>query len=232
MAQPKILFFDGRSIENTGCEMDRFGVTVCRGRDAAPEARFDDASFFYASGACVLVRIAALREVGLFDESYFLYCEDVDLAWRLRIAGWGIAYIDAALCLHDESRSMGREATGKMRYIWRNRITTVIKDTGAARLAYVLPATLALAFTVATWNSVTQRRPLYLWLFLKAVGANVARLPATLRKRRAVQKLRRASDREISRSMAPGSFELRMAGARLKRRGGARDEPGRSRAPP
>ena len=45
-------------------------------------------AIFAACGASVLYRMAALREVGRLDESFFMYYEDTDLGWRLRLAGW------------------------------------------------------------------------------------------------------------------------------------------------
>ena len=52
------------------------------------------------SGACTLVRRAAFEEVGGFDRAYFLYCEDVDLSWRLRAAGWRLRYVPRATVWH------------------------------------------------------------------------------------------------------------------------------------
>jgi GT2 family glycosyltransferase len=52
------------------------------------------------SGACVLLRRAAIDAVGGFDPIYFLYCEDVDLSWRLRAAGWLLRYIPSATVEH------------------------------------------------------------------------------------------------------------------------------------
>jgi GT2 family glycosyltransferase len=52
------------------------------------------------SGACVLLRRAAFDAVGGFDPAYFLYCEDVDLSWRLRTAGWRLRYVPRATVRH------------------------------------------------------------------------------------------------------------------------------------
>jgi GT2 family glycosyltransferase len=52
------------------------------------------------SGACVLVRRSAFAAVGGFDPAYFLYCEDVDLSWRLRAAGWRLRYVPRAVIWH------------------------------------------------------------------------------------------------------------------------------------
>ncbi len=54
----------------------------------------------WVSGACFLARTEALESVGGFDESYFMYMEDVDLCWRLRRSGWEIGYEPSAVVVH------------------------------------------------------------------------------------------------------------------------------------
>jgi len=59
----------------------------------------------WVSGACFAVRRSAFDEVGGFDEGYFMFMEDVDLCWRLRRAGWGVAYEPAGRVTHLEGVS-------------------------------------------------------------------------------------------------------------------------------
>ncbi|MBV8981388.1 MAG: glycosyltransferase family 2 protein [Acidimicrobiia bacterium] len=54
----------------------------------------------WASGTCLMLRASALGADGRFDESYFMYVEDVDLCWRLREAGWRVGYEPAARVVH------------------------------------------------------------------------------------------------------------------------------------
>lgn len=62
----------------------------------------------FLSGASVLLRRAALEEVGLFDEaSFFMYWEDTDLAFRMRKAGWELAVAQDSRIWHKESASLG-----------------------------------------------------------------------------------------------------------------------------
>ncbi|HZT65596.1 MAG TPA: glycosyltransferase family 2 protein [Acidimicrobiales bacterium] len=62
----------------------------------------------WVSGACFLARRVALDELGGFDESYFMYSEDVDLCWRAWKAGWRIAYEPAATVVHVQGVSADR----------------------------------------------------------------------------------------------------------------------------
>jgi N-acetylglucosaminyl-diphospho-decaprenol L-rhamnosyltransferase len=75
-------------------------------------------------GACLCVRASATRQVGLFDERFFLYSEEIDWCRRFRQAGWRIVYLPTAEVLHHEGASTGIDLvsrdrqfqTGKLRY--------------------------------------------------------------------------------------------------------------------
>ncbi|MFN2544844.1 MAG: glycosyltransferase family 2 protein [Actinomycetota bacterium] len=61
----------------------------------------------WVSGSCVLLRRAALEEVGLFDEGYFMYAEDADLCTRLRRAGWAVLFTPELEVTHERGVSTG-----------------------------------------------------------------------------------------------------------------------------
>lgn len=71
--------------------------------DPTSEANVD-----WVSGACFMARHRALDELGGFDESYFMYFEDVDLCWRAHRAGWTVAYVPAAVVTHAQGTSTAR----------------------------------------------------------------------------------------------------------------------------
>jgi N-acetylglucosaminyl-diphospho-decaprenol L-rhamnosyltransferase len=62
----------------------------------------------WVSGACFLISRAAFESVGGFDESYFMYAEDVDLCWRLGRNGWHVAYVPGAEVTHVQGLSTDR----------------------------------------------------------------------------------------------------------------------------
>lgn len=68
----------------------------------------------WLSGACVLVRTAAFESVGGFDEDYFMYFEDVDLGYRLGLAGWRNRYVPAAIVHHSGGHST-KDRSAQMR---------------------------------------------------------------------------------------------------------------------
>src|SRR4030088_1908438 len=62
------------------------------------------------TGACLMLRMAALDRVGFFDPRYFMYGEDVDLCYRLKLGGWKVFYLPAAGATHHVTPDTGAEA--------------------------------------------------------------------------------------------------------------------------
>ncbi len=89
--------------------LERLGFRELKGlylaRDVRKPFRPD-----WVSSACMLVRRAALDEVGLLDESLFVYMDDVDLCQRMRDGAWDVWYCPGAQVVHYMSQSTTREA--------------------------------------------------------------------------------------------------------------------------
>jgi hypothetical protein len=120
----------------------------------APPPRPEPHTTDWLSGGCVLVCRELLEEVGLFDESYFLYFEEVDLSWRAARAGWESWYVPQASILHEAGAatgaSAGRELERRMpRYWFESRRRYFLKNRG--RLVCLL-ADCAWSAGNALWN--------------------------------------------------------------------------------
>ena len=94
---------------------------------------------FYCSGACVMFRADALKKVGLFDEIFFLYHEDTDLSWRLRLAGYDLAMVSDSVVYH---KYVFSKSTLKFFYIERNRLLTLFKNYEVRTLLLISPMLL------------------------------------------------------------------------------------------
>ncbi len=118
------------------------------------ESGTDTRTVDWVSGACFLVRRSAFESIGGFDESYFMYVEDVDLCWRIGRSGWSVAYVPGAEVTHlqglstdlhpyrmilEHHRSLlrfaGRSSTGWRRVLLPLVAVGVAVRTGLACLA-------------------------------------------------------------------------------------------------
>ena len=80
------------------------------------------------SGSAAFYRREMLDEIGLFDESFFLYCEDTDLGLRARWAAWECLYVPDAVVEHRYSHSAGKASALKAYYVERNRLFLAVKN--------------------------------------------------------------------------------------------------------
>jgi N-acetylglucosaminyl-diphospho-decaprenol L-rhamnosyltransferase len=109
----------------------------------------------------VVLRRSAWDDVGGFDEGYFMYMEDVDLCWRLRRAGWRVAYEPAATVMHEIGRSTDqtpyRMIVAHHRSVWRYARRT---SRGWRRALLPLVAVALVVRTGLAWiHRATRRRP-------------------------------------------------------------------------
>jgi len=129
---------DREQINSCGNELHFLGFGYTRGyREKQSDYRCGTTSSIgYCSGAAMLIRVDALRTVGLFDESYFMYHEDSDLCWRFRIAGYEIAVCSDSVVFHryEFSRSIQ-----KFYYIERNRLMNICKNYSTRSLILISP---------------------------------------------------------------------------------------------
>lgn len=75
----------------------------------------------WAMGAALLLRREALDGVGLFDEDFFIYFEEVDLCLRLRRGGWEVLYFPAVTVVHHESQFSAAIPERRINEMWRGR---------------------------------------------------------------------------------------------------------------
>jgi GT2 family glycosyltransferase len=130
--------------------LDSAGMVICRDASSKqrghlfPAGEFDrEEEVLLPSASAALYRRKMLEEVGLFDEDFFLYCEDTDLGLRARWAGWKCIYVPAAVVDHHYSHSAGRASQLKAYYVERNRLFVAAKNFPAGMLWAVPFATVA-----------------------------------------------------------------------------------------
>ncbi|MHB8692812.1 MAG: glycosyltransferase family 2 protein [Solirubrobacteraceae bacterium] len=157
------------------------------------------------SGACCLIRRAVFAELGGFVDEFFLYYDDVDIAWRAFLAGYRVVYDPRAIVAHgyDFSRR-GR----KWFYLERNRLFTLLANYELRTLALLAPlllvTELGLILVAATQGWLSEKMSAYVSV-LRSIGRVRAR-------RRTVAASRRRSDGDLLERM-----ELRLDSALMPR---------------
>ncbi len=204
-----MLFWDEPDrIQSAGIALDATGIAWDRLGGAPAGEGEREAAVFGASAGAALYRRAALEDVAepdargrpaVFDPDFFMYLEDVDLAWRLRLRGWEAAYAPAARVLHQGSASSGEGSPFKNRLLARNKVWTLIKDYPTLPLLARLPLVLAYDLGSAPYRLLLQGQSSALLGRLDALAG----LRAALRKRRRIQARRRAGWPVIRAAMAP-----------------------------
>lgn len=122
-------------INTTGIVVDRAGISADR-LDGLPIAASETVptEIFGACAGAALYRAELLRQLGGFDERFFAYLEDVDLAWRARRAGWRSVYVPTSVVLHRYSATSARIPNLKTYLIARNRMWMLAKNASRRQL--------------------------------------------------------------------------------------------------
>ncbi|HUG15509.1 MAG TPA: glycosyltransferase family 2 protein [Thermomicrobiales bacterium] len=122
-----LVFASNRSIiASSGIVVHRNGVALDArlGEQWAPGS---SRPVFGASAGAAAYRVRALRDAGWFPDQFFLYLEDVDLAWRLRLRGWQTVSVPDAVATHAYSASAVEGSPLKRRLLARNRVWTLAR---------------------------------------------------------------------------------------------------------
>jgi GT2 family glycosyltransferase len=201
MAEPHILNSTGIAVDAAGIAWDRLG-------GAPAEAGNAPSPVFGASAGAALFRRAALDDVAepvrsgpvrVFDESFFMYLEDVDLAWRLRLRDWSSEYAPAAWVRHHGSASAGEGSPFKNRLLARNKVWTLVKNYPTVPMLPRLPLIVAYDLASAPYRLLVQGQSAALRGRLDALAG----LAEPLACRRRIQARRTTSWERLQAALSP-----------------------------
>lgn len=116
-------------VNNAGSILIEGGYGADRGFLQPDGPIFDDATDVFAwCGAGVLLRRGYLTDAGLFDERFFMYYEDTDLAWRGRLLGWRYRYVPTSVIRHLHAATSVEGSAMFQHYVERNRLLMLLKN--------------------------------------------------------------------------------------------------------
>lgn len=128
--QPKILsLINPDTIDAVGIFIDRFGGAAQEGHNEKDLGQYDQITeVFGVCAGAALYRAKMLSQIGLFDEDFFAYCEDIDLSIRARLFGWKSVCVPQAVIYHIHSATLGNDSPFKKYLLERNSYYYIIKN--------------------------------------------------------------------------------------------------------
>jgi GT2 family glycosyltransferase len=195
-------------VQSAGIAIDASGIAWDRLGGAPAAMAVEPASIFGASAGAALFRRTALSDVAetdangreaVFDPAFFMYLEDVDLAWRLRLRSWRAVYAPGARVLHAGSASSGEGSPFKNRLLARNKIWVVAKNYPCRPLLRYCPLILAYDLGSIPYRLLAQGQ----WSALRGRIDACAAILRLMRQRRRIQARRLASWADLRSAMQP-----------------------------
>ena len=185
-------------LNNAGVVLLRSGYGADRGLGQPDDGGFDEpAEVFGFSGGAAVLRTLAVKAVGGIDDSYFMYYEDTDLSWRLRLAGWSIRYRPDAVVHHRHAASSDVSSEMFAFHNERNRLLTLLSNAPAGFAVTCLlrfgVTTASLAVTRGLGRSVEDHPVFRTGLRMRVLGSVMQRLPSVLARRRSAPTARSRS---------------------------------------
>ena len=200
-----------RILDGTGIVVSKSRRGKERGQLEPDKGQYDNSPWIFGiSGSAAVYRKAALEEVKIndeyFDTDFFMYWEDLDLSWRLRLMGWEMVYVPKARVQHERAAGQsegGYKKVGKFikhhknlpdkikKWNWRNHLFTIIKnDFGWAfwkALPYILVREVAMLGFIVVFETKT----------LTVIPEFFRLLPRILKKRNIIQARKKVESSEV-----------------------------------
>ena len=187
--QSKLLKMDNpKLLDSAGDFVDYFGLTSNRGKGENADQYDQLDEIFSARGAAMIVKSTVLKDVGVFDPSFFMIYEDIDLCWRIRLRGYNVLYAPKSIVYH-----FSEATTRKLNRIFpifhgtKNWIMLMIKNRETMSLIKFSPLIYLLG--TLTLDILKRRDPESLLARLRAIVWNLRNLPQIWAKRLFIQKI-------------------------------------------
>ena len=210
IAAAKIVSSDKKRLDSTGEQYSVWGMPYPRGRGETDLDKYDhDTEIFGASGGASIYRVKMLEEIGLFDEDFFAYYEDVDISFRAQLAGWKVNFVPKAVVYHEIGATSGK-IHGFTTYHTLKNLPLLFWKNVPHGIKFKIWIRL-----VVLWLSIAASAILrgQVWPFLKACFVGSILWPKKLVERRRIQQNRKVSTEYINsiifHDLPPNAYKLR-----------------------
>ncbi len=221
MFAANVRMFDRRDVyDSTGLLVYPDGICRSRGWLEEDVGQYAEADEVLCPNGCAAVyRREMIDEVGLFDDAYFAYLEDLDLGLRGQLRGWRCRYVPSAVAYHKKSMTSGYHSAFKAYLVERNRIWNAVRLL-PLRLLFVSPLWTIARYAMQGYAAASGRgmsstfrrdysRGSLARILIKSYASAFARLPEVWRQRREIQANRKLGMVEVYRLLRKYRLPLR-----------------------
>lgn len=186
----KLMRDDKIHFDSTGDFYSIYGIAFPRGRNEKDTGQYDNTEdVFGASGGASLYSTRMLKQIGLFDERFFAYFEDVDISFRAQLAGWKVIYTPEAVAYHHVGATSSKMGDFTRYHSIKNFLILYTKCMPLPLYFKYLPLFIY-QFSRTTARSIIDLK-IHIWL--KAVSYIFINIPFILKDRYRIQSSRRIS---------------------------------------
>jgi GT2 family glycosyltransferase len=197
-------------MDSTGDTYTIWGLPYPRGRGEPFSSNYDnDTMVFAASGGASMYRVKMLNEIGLFDQDFFAYYEDVDISFRAQLAGWKVMYIPEALVYHEIGATSSQIKGFTTYHTLKNLPLLLWKNVPWPLMPRVFPR-FVLTYFLFCGRALSRGQ---VWPVLKGVFMSILLWPKKLVQRHRIQSHRKVKidyiDSMITHDLPPNAINLR-----------------------
>lgn len=182
---------DKKTLDSTGDFYTTWGIPGPRGREQSVEtAPTESEAVFGITGGGFIARAELFRAVGLFDEAFFMYFEDVDLCFRAQLRGYKIRYTPHAIAYHKISASTNKVPGLAVKQTFKNLPLLFWKNVPRGLMPVILPR-FFISYTLILGHAIAKGRG---GPALDGFFRSLTLLAHALRERKKIQSSRTVSD--------------------------------------
>lgn len=184
----------GKFIDDAGDEFSTWGIPALRNENEPKDNAPESGLVFGATGGATLYRTEVFQKIGLFDEDFFAYNEDVDIDWRMQLAGYKIWYEKSAVVWHKHSATSSKIPGFTINQVFKNLPQVFWKNVPFPMIIWMLPKFM-LVYTAFIFYQIPKGGVKFA---LKGFIQSLILMPKSLHKRHKIQKSKVVSNEYVS----------------------------------
>lgn len=192
----KFVRYDKKHLDSTGDIYTAWGAPYPRGRNQVDNGQYDNPEYvFSATGGASLYAVKLFKDIGLFDEDFFAYYEDVDISFRAQLAGWKVWYEPRAVAYHKVGGTSSKLGHFARYHSIKNYYLLAFKNLPLPLLILYSPLLFLHSIRILLTTLIVTKS---LTIYFSAMWFVIKQTPNTLTKRRITQKNRKITLQELN----------------------------------